>query len=863
VSRAAARAAAWNPPAQNPVYRIPVTEEGIYRMTGAWLEAKGVDTVSLDLDRIRLYNQGEETAIHVYDQDGNTQLDAADYIEFYGLPVPSEYAKYTDTNVYWLTDSGVSGALRMGTIEGLPDSAQVPITHTATVRSEQDAEYFDDAPGADTLDRWFFSSFVFGAGFVKDGDGNPVPVDFTLSLPHAAGQGTLTLSMWGFNDMDHEVEISLNGTPLGTYTWSGIAFFEPVISDVNLLDGDNTVTLKTLSGTDPLDPDLVIVDWIEAAYPMSFAAHNDTLKFSYEAGYRFKVSGFLSDDLLAFEVTQAGDVKRILGFQPTGTGPYTLEMEPQTDAGERTYLVLSEGETKTPVDISEDTPSSLADETNGADYILITHRDLGWDGTGDQEAWLSDPDPRLGLVALRESQGLRVEVVDVADIYDEFSYGLFTPQAIKDFLAHAYENWTPPAPQYVLLVGDATFDFKDNLGFGTVNYVPSYTAFTEFKGETVTDEWFVRISGEDAVPDLYIGRLPAATRDQARVMVEKILAYEDYENFPNTKTWEKNVLLVADDQEEEYEAVFETINREAAALIPPAMNAPSEEYLGDYVDPELLKTAIKDKINDGTLIVNYSGHGHVQLWAHDIFTTDDVAGLTNTGMLPFFVAMTCLNGDFSNPEAWNFPSMAEALLRSQDKGAIAAFMSTGRTEPYGQRILDRALFDALFTQDIRALGPAISSAKQVLLANGSQYEETSEVFLLFGDPAMSLKIPLPRRPTGFEAEGKESRVELSWQAATDANDNPVDGYNLYRSATPGGSYTKVNTELITETAYTDASLESGALFYYVVRSVDLDGDESVSSEERGVTVGSRTLGAAVGSGSSSGGGCFINTVLAR
>jgi hypothetical protein len=184
--------------------------------------------------------------------------------------------------------------------------------------------------------------------------------------------------------------------------------------------------------------------------------------------------------------------------------------------------------------------------------------------------------------------------------------------------------------------------------------------------------------------------------------------------------------------------------------------------------------------------------------------------------------------------------------------------------------MDRALFDALFTEDTRALGPAISSAKQVLLANGNQYEETSETFMLFGDPAMTLKIPLPRRPTGFVAEGQVSRVELSWQPAVDANDNPVAGYNLYRSTTPGGTYSKVNAALITGTTYTDAALESGAIFYYVVRSVDTDGDESVSSEERGVTVGSRAIspaggkvGAAASTGGSSGGGCFINTVLAR
>jgi hypothetical protein len=384
------------------------------------------------------------------------------------------------------------------------------------------------------------------------------------------------------------------------------------------------------------------------------------------------------------------------------------------------------------------------------------------------------------------------------------------------------------------------------LGLGTVNLVPSYTVFTEYMGETLTDEWFARISGNDTVPDLYIGRLPAATNAQAAVMVDKITTYE---TGANTNSWENNILLVADNQVKDWEAVFETMNQEALGLIPPAMNVPSEEYLGDYGAVGPLKTAIKDKINnDGALMVNYSGHGSIQIWANEnIFNNNDVAGLTNDGMLPFFVAMTCLNGYFVVPEAFDFPSLAEVLLRSQDRGAVAAFMSTGMTEAAGQHIMDRALFNALFTEDTRALGPAISSAKQILLANGDRYEETSETFLLFGDPAMKLKIPLPRRPTGF----------------LDANGNPVVGYNVYRSTTPSGVYTKLNSEPITGTTYTDGGLAYGNLFYYVVRSVDTNGDESVVSQEIGISTGSRTLGSPVPGNSSSGGGCFINTVLAR
>jgi len=389
-------------------------------MTGAWLQANGVDIASMALDQVRLYNLGQESAIYVYDLNENNQLDAADTIEFYGQPVTSDYAKYTDTNIYWLTDSGTTGALRMGNIDSTPGVAQLSNTHTATVRYEEDMEYFNLVAGADARDRWFSPSFVVGAGF---GYG-VISADFTLTLPDVGGQGTLTFSMWGSYDTDHEVNVSLNGAYLETLTWSGIASYETTIDPVNLLSGNNAITLTPVSGADPQDLDFMIVDWIEAVYPKGFTTTNDTLKFSHDEGFRHQVSGFTTDDLFAFDITSAEDVSRMIDFETTGAGPYTLEMEPQTGTGERTYMVLSAGETKTPAGISEDAGSSLADGENGADYILITHRDLGWDAIGDQETWLTD------LVALREAQGLRVEVVDVADIYDEFSYGVFTPQAI-------------------------------------------------------------------------------------------------------------------------------------------------------------------------------------------------------------------------------------------------------------------------------------------------------------------------------------------------------------------------------------------------------------------------------------------------
>jgi hypothetical protein len=435
------------------------------------------------------------------------------------------------------------------------------------------------------------------------------------------------------------------------------------------------------------------------------------------------------------------------------------------------------------------------------------------------------------LVALREGHGLRVAVVDVQDIYDEFAYGLSTPAAIKDFLTYAYQNWRAPAPQYVLLAGDSSYDFKDNWGIGTVNPVLAYLTYTEYMGETVTDEWFVTISGQDAVPDMYIGRLPAADAAQAAVMAAKIVAYE---TTANTKSWEKDILLVADDRQQEFEAVFETMNEDAAGLVPATMNLPYKGYLADYLDAGFAAADLRDdilnQINAGTLMVNFSGHGHLQGWTTEsVFDASDIDMLANTGKYPFMVSMSCLTGYFAYPEAWA-SSLAEQLLRAPDKGTAAALMPTGMTRTEGQHVLNNALFETIFTEDVRRLGPAVSKAKQVLLANGDAYfEQISATFLLFGDPAMKLKVPLPRRPEGLEAAFRDQGgVTLRWEAALDGDEGPVAGYNVYRRSASSDAFTKLNRDIIHQTEYIDWTASANA-YIYKVTAVDKDGAESIPS----------------------------------
>jgi hypothetical protein len=390
-------------------------------------------------------------------------------------------------------------------------------------------------------------------------------------------------------------------------------------------------------------------------------------------------------------------------------------------------------------------------------------------------------------------------------------------------------------------------------------------------GETAADEWYVTVSGDDAVPDLYIGRLPAATAAAAGIMVAKIT---DYENRSTDRSWENDVLLVADDQDEDWEAVFEAMNDDAAAFIPDAMNSPFEGYLRIYeAEGWDLNTELVSAIDAGALMVNYAGHASYAGWANEqIFNSGHAAGLNNTDRLPFFVSMSCLTGYFINTAVWDTAPLVEPLMGLADRGAVAALMPTGMTATEGQHILNSALFEQVFTKDRRELGAAIANAKMTLLANGNaDFEEVSRTFVLFGDPAMQLKVPIPRRPQGLTAEqqGTDAIVALSWQAAVDADGAAVAGYHVYRRPGSGGSYQLVSDELVAGTQWVDIGLTLGTRYYYMVRAVDALGVYSVDSESVSIVVPVPTASLAGSSSGSSNGSssgrsgvpvvCFVST----
>ena len=218
-----------------------------------------------------------------------------------------------------------------------------------------------------------------------------------------------------------------------------------------------------------------------------------------------KVSGFTSNQITAVDVANPAQPIQLAGTIDGDTGNYAISV----DGGKRrNLLVLTADKMLQPLSITANQPSTLTTNAGG-NFVIITHKDF---------AQSIQP-----LVALRQSQGYQVTVVDVEDIYDQFSYGVHSPYAVKDFLNWTYLHW-PKQPQYVLLAGSATLDPRNYSGLGYLDFVPT-KLINISSMETASDDWFVDFN-DDGKPQMAIGRLPVRTATDADQVVSKIINYE-------------------------------------------------------------------------------------------------------------------------------------------------------------------------------------------------------------------------------------------------------------------------------------------------------------------------------------------------
>ncbi|MGC9024504.1 MAG: C25 family cysteine peptidase, partial [Chloroflexia bacterium] len=713
------------PPPPNPGFRIPVEQEGLYRLTYSSLQQAGLPVDSLDPRTLRLFRYGQEVAIRVLgEEDG--RFDPQDAVLFYGRPLSGN--RYTDAEVYWLTYGGAAGR-RMERRNGTPGGGTVPSSYALTEHLEENHNYYPMMPWRPDHDHWFWN-YTYPEGGIS-AQTYSFPAHPLAEEPYTA---TLRLHLHGGNrdddvNPDHHIRVLLNSTLLGDLWWDGRVELTPTwsFSSVLLQPSGNTVRLEAPGDTGAV-ADWVVYDWLELEERRNFVAEGDQISWEGPAGtWEYHLTDFSEPEIFLLDITDADAPTEIVSATAVPVGPtYSLHF---TDAATRTtrYLAVSGGRVRGPASIEPAAPADLRDPANGADYILLTHGDFYTQAQA--------------LAAFRAGRGMRARVVDVQDAYDLFAYGRRTPEALHDFLAYAYAHWPPPAPSYVVLLGDGHFDPKDHRGFGLREYILPYLALVDpWFGETAADNRYVCLSGEDLLPDMHLGRLPANSPAEAQMMVNKIVAYE---SAPPPGDWRQQALFVADnaDQAGNFAGLSDAL---IAGFYPPPYQA-QKVYLGvtcAYQNPSVeCRGQILSAINGGRLLVNYIGHGGIWLWANErLLDNFALPQLSNAPYLPVVLAMTCYEGmyhwTFLNP---NYYSLAETFLRAEGKGWVASWSPTGLGVATGHHYLDEGFFQAVFRDDERRLGPATLAGKLRLWQAGS-WQDLLDTYLLLGDPALEMPL---------------------------------------------------------------------------------------------------------------------------
>jgi hypothetical protein len=672
--------------------KLEVRGSGWYRVSQQELVAAGLEPAT-DARLLQLYVDGEEIPIAL--NNNGARLSANDALEFYGVALDTPT---TDTRTYWLI-AGNSAGKRIVPKRGKPRDFYQTVGMENVLRS------FDYT--TERREKLLYASHLLN-GDTDNILGAPVlsePVQQTIAIRNldrdSSSQPQLVIALQGLTAQGHEVRVQLNGVDVGTMSFIA---GEHYVSHFNirrelLREGDNAVTLAATNG----DSDISLIDSIRLTYAHAYRADNNALRFSLPPGQLVRVNGFTSSNIRVIDITNPASPFEVAANVSPATGGYSVTI-PAASNDARTLMAFADELAGHPALVVANKPSSWNARTNGADMIIITHKDF-------REA--IEP-----LANLRRSQGMSVAVVDVEDVYDEFSYGAHTPFAIRSFLMSAAGNWARK-PGYLLLVGDSSWDPRNYLDQGDNDFVPTKLIDTSYM-ETGSDDWLADFTGEGQ-PQLSLGRLPGRTANEISLMVSKILTYEQQRelNLPL-----RGAVLVADNG-------FESRSSQTQSLLPSGV-AVQTINRAEIGNDDLMRGQIVDALNQGPMIVNYYGHGSVSVWTSAGLLDSELADtLTNANKPSVFVMMTCLNG--YSQDAFT-DSLSESILKAPGGGAVAVWASSGFTDSNPQFLMNSQFYRLLFGVQPQTLGDAARGAKAA-----TSNQDVRRTWILFGDPTMRLR----------------------------------------------------------------------------------------------------------------------------
>ena len=673
------------------VARLVTTERGLYAV--GYEEALGRGRRrTVTASQLRLSRQGKAVAFHL-EPDSN-RFGSGSILYFVSEGAAAN--PYGSEAVYEL-EVGTSGAV-MTTSSAAPSGQR---TSFYWHRLEREENRFYQAALLNAPDVWLWDLV-----FAPETKSYPFELTALASISEAS-----YLEVWlqGTSDLpaspDHHVRVYVNGSLVHELSWDGkqARKIRVELPPGVVQEGENHLEIDNAGDTGAAYS-MVMLDRFAVTYPRVAMAEGGKLEGSWSSSGMAEVSG-LRFGAHAVDVTES-DPRWLNGSRVDDNG--TLRFRAESG---RSYLVVSPDAVLHP-EVRKAKASPLKSGRNRADYLVI----------GPQE-FLRAVAP---LLELRRRQGLKVRWVAIEDVYTEFGFGESSPQAIREFLSYAYHAWQSPSPRYVVLLGDATYDFKDSLGTGVVNHVPPLMVKTSYLW-TASDPTYAAVNGEDLLPDLAIGRLPAASVEELRVLVEKILSYES-----GAAGLSDSLVLIADNADR-----AGNFAKDADELASGVLSGhPVRKIYLSELGTSASRAAILDAFDEGASLTSYIGHGGIHLWADErLFDISQVSSLSPQPQQPLLLTMNCLNGYFHFPY---FNSLAEELLKAEGKGAIAAFSPSGLSLNGPAHRYHKALLTELFSGKHDRLGDAVMAAQEAYAGTGA-FPELLSIYHLLGDPALRLR----------------------------------------------------------------------------------------------------------------------------
>ncbi|MCD4774161.1 MAG: type IX secretion system sortase PorU [Bacteroidales bacterium] len=735
-------------------YKVKVSENGIYKITYSELVNMGIDAGSVDPRNIRIYGNGGgmlpeanhieidddliENAIFVHgEEDG--KFNQSDYILFYGEsahvwdynPFQGNFVHktniYSDYTYYFInTDIGVGKRLQT--------QQSSTLEHTNTVTKFTD-HVFHDEESVNLISsgkEWYGEVFDLSTEREYSFDFPDIVTSEDISIRTSVAARSESPSFFKiYSDNELIQSITVNSIPStinGAYAInsSSTTEFSASSSNINL----KISYTKTTSAS---------IGWL------NFFELNVMRNLKFNQGQMpFRNSSCIGNgNISKFIVSNAGNIQDIWNVSNpsnitkinTTISGSNLEYKLPTDS--LLEFIAFDGTFFNTIEFIEKIENQNLHGLSQIDYVIVSHPEF-YNETQQLAAFHV------------ENNGLSVFLTTPEKIYNEFSSGAQDISAIRNFMRMLYENAEPgDEPKYLLLFGDASYDYKNRIP-GNTNFVPSWESVESLKPtySYVTDDYFGLLDPDEGNSatgnlDIGIGRIPVFSREQSISAIEKIFHYTS--NSDDVKgSWRNYITFVADDEEgnmhfnqaEELADLVEdnyfdyNIDKIYFDSYPQISTPGGQRYPG-------VNEAINKRIEKGTLIINYTGHGGELGWGHErVLENSDINNWNNYNKLAVFVTATC---EFSRYDDPNRTAAGEWVFLNPNGGAISMFTTARATYSSGNLTLNKWFYKTAFNQqngEYPRMGDIMMNAK---IQAGSGLNERK--FVLLGDPALTIAYP--------------------------------------------------------------------------------------------------------------------------